>query len=109
MNNTKVDNAENINIVMPMNNVIGYSNAYSKTSWSLWQYYRDEPAPVKNSNNIIDFPASNNSNSFTFKQQITGQTGNSSTKDVEIMVPLKYLSNVWRTLGIPLINCEITP
>ena len=42
-----------------------------------------------------------------FQQQITGQTGNGDTKDVEIMVPLKYLSNLWRTLEMPLINCEI--
>ena len=45
---------------------------------------------------------------FKLNQQITGQTGNSGTKDVEIMVPLKYLSNFWRTLETPLINCKIT-
>ena len=45
---------------------------------------------------------------FKFKQQIKEQTGNSGTKDVEIMVPLKYLSNFWRTLEMPLINCEIS-
>ena len=56
-------------------------------------YGRDEPA-LYNNNNIIDFPANNNnSTSFKFKQKITGQTGNDGTKDVEIMVPLKYLSN----------------
>ena len=38
---------------------------------------------------------------------MTGQTGNNGTKNVEIMVPLKYLSNFWRTLEMPLINCEI--
>ena len=43
-----------------------------------------------------------------FKQQIRGQTGNGGTKDVETMVPLKYLSNFWRTLEMPLINCEIS-
>ena len=56
-----------IDIVMPMHNVIEYSDAYSKTSGSLWQYFRDEPSLDANSN-IIDFPAnSNNSNSFKFK------------------------------------------
>ena len=66
-----------------------------KTSGSLWQYYRDEPALNSNDNN--DFPANNNSNSisFKFKEKLTGQTGNNGTKDVEKMVPLKYVSNFW--------------
>ena len=66
-----------------MYNLIEYSNAYSKTSRGLWQYYRDEPA-LENNGNIIDFPA-NDSKSISFKcrQQITGQTRNDSTKDVE--------------------------
>ena len=69
--------------------------------------FRDEPALDGNSN-IIDFPANNNnSNSFNSKQKITGQTGSGDTKDVEIMVPLKYLSNCWRILEMSLINCEI--
>ena len=49
----------------------------------------------------------NPTDSFKFKAKITGQTGNNGTKDVEIMVPLKYLSNFWRTLEMPLINCEV--
>ena len=40
-------------------------------------------------------------------KKITGQAGNNGTKDVQIMVPLKYLSNSWRTLEMQLINCEI--
>ena len=89
---------------MPMHNLIEYSHAYSKTSGSLWQYYRDEPALSAN-NEIIDFPAvNNNSNSFKFKQQLTGLTGDDGIKDVEIMAPLKYLRNFWRTLEMPLIN-----
>ena len=57
---------------------------------------------------IIDFPAdNNNSNSFEFKQQITGKTGNGGTKNVEIMVPLKYLSKFWGTPEMSLINCKI--
>ena len=59
--------------------------------------------------NIIVFNANdNNSNSFKVKQQRIGETGNSSTKDVEIMIPLKYLKDFQRTLEIPLINSEIT-
>ena len=49
----------------------------------------------------------NTTDSFKFKAKITGQTGNNATKDVEIMVLLKYLSNFWRTLEMPLINCEV--
>ena len=65
---------------MLMYNLIEYSNAYSKTSVCLWQYYRDEPALDAN-NNITDFPTDdNNSNSFKFKQKITGQTGSGGTK-----------------------------
>ena len=91
-----------------MYNLVEYSDTYSKTSGSLWQYYRDEPA-LDNNGNIIDFSDdNNNSASFKFKQKITGQTGNDDTKAVEIMVPLKYLSNFWRTLEMPLTNCEIS-
>ena len=73
----------------------------------IWQYYRDERA-LDNYNNIIDFPANNNNSIwFEFKQQITGQTGRGGTKNFEITVPLKYLSNFWRTLKMFLINCEI--
>ena len=50
----------------------------------------------------------NNSNSFKFKLQITGQTGNGGTKDIEIIVSLKYLSSFWKTLDMPVINCEIS-
>ena len=49
----------------------------------------------------------NATDSFNFKVKFTGQTGNNGTKDVEIMVPLKYLSNFWRTLEMSLINCEV--
>ena len=108
INNTHIDDAQKTDIVMPIYNLIEYSDAYSKTSESLWQYHRDEPA-LDNNGNIIDFPDdNNNSASYKFKQKITGQTGNGGTKDVEIMVPSKYLYNFWRTLEIPLINCEIS-
>ena len=80
----------------------------SKTSRSFWQYYRDEPA-FNNKSNINDFPDNNNNSiSFKFKLQITGQAGNGGTKNVEIMVPLKYLNNFWRTFEIPLVNYEIS-
>ena len=88
---------------MPMYNLIEYSDAYLRTSGSLWQYCRDEPA-IDANGNIIDFPTNNNnSTSFKFQQKITGKTENGGTKDTEIMVPLKYLSNFWRTLEMALI------
>ena len=78
---------------MPECNLIEYRDSYLNTSGSLWQYYRDEPALNANGE-VIDFPSNNNNSvSFKFKQQITGQTGNGGTKDVKMMVPLKYLSN----------------
>ena len=91
---------------MPMYNLIEYSDTYSKISGILWQYYRDEPALDAN-NEITDFPAnSNTSASLKFKLQITEETGHCGTKHVEIMVPLKNLSDFWRTLKMPLVNCE---
>ena len=81
---------------MPMYNLIEYSDNYSKTFRSLWQYYRDEP-----NDNLAD------SELFKSKIKITGKTPTGNEKDVEIMVLLKYLSHIWRTLETPLINCEV--
>ena len=97
IHNKDIDNVQDIDIVMPMYNLIEYSDNYSKTSGSLWQYYKDDP-----NDNLA------NSESFKFKVKITGNTPNDgNTNDVEIMVPLKYVSNSWRTLEMPLINCEV--
>ena len=106
INNTQVDNAKDIDIVMPMYNLIEHSDNYAKTSGGLWQYCKDIPARDAN-NEITKFRVNNTTDSFKFKAKITGQTGDDGTKDVEIMVPLKYLSNFWRTLEMPLINCEV--
>ena len=97
INNTQEDNAKDIDIVMPMYSLIEYSDNFAKTAGSLWQYFRDEP------NDVL-----RNSKSFKSKIKITGQTpDDDNEKDVEIMVPLKYLSNFWRALQMPLINCEV--
>ena len=97
INNTQIDNAEYIDIVMPMYNLIEYSDNYSKTSGSLWKYCKDIPA-VDNNGDIVDFNGANATDSFNFKTKMTGQTaadninGNIAGRaDVEIMVPLKYL------------------
>ena len=112
INNTDVDNAKDLDIVMPIYNLIEYSDNYSKASGSLWQYCKDIPAVNNNNNNnnnneIVDFTNANLTDSFNFKVKMTGQTGDNRTKNVEIIVPLNYLSNFWRSLEMPLINCEV--
>ena len=92
---------------MSMYSLIEYDDNYSKISGSLWQCCKDIPA-VDNNGNIIDFNRANASDLFNLKTKITGQTYNNWRIDnVEIMVPLKYLSNFWRTLELPLINWEV--
>ena len=82
---------------MPIHNLIEYSDDYSKTSAGLWQYYKDNP-----NDNITQ------SESFKSKKEITGKAPAArNTNDVEIIVPLKYLRNLWITLEMPLINCEV--
>ena len=106
INHMQIDNAKDTDIVMPMYNLIEYSDNYAKTSGSLWQYCKDIPA--RHAYNIIEeFTEGNTTDSFKFKAKITGQTGNNGTKDVEIIVPLKHLSNFWTTFEMPLINCEV--
>ena len=91
---------------MPLYILIEYSNNYSKTSGSLWQCCKDIP-PVNNGN-IDDFNGTNTTDSFNSKAKITVQTDNDGEIDnVEIVVPLKYLINFWRTLEMSLINCEV--
>ena len=107
VNNTNLDDAKDIDILMPMSNLIEYSDNYSKTSGSLWQYCKDIPA-VYNNNAIVNFINNNLTDSFNFKVKMTGQTGDNGAKNVEMMVPLKYLSNFWRTLEMPLINCDVS-
>ena len=75
---------------------------------SFWQYCKDIPAINANNNDeIIRFTRGNATDSFKFKAKITGETEDDGTKVVEIIVPLKYLSNFWRTLEMPLINCKV--
>ena len=107
INNTFIDNTEDLDIAMPMYNLIEHSKNYSKTSESLWNYYRDEAntGAVGNINYSIRV-----SKSFDYKTNITAklEDSNRGKEDVEIVVPLEYLSNFWRTLDIPLVNCEVS-
>ena len=109
INGVKIDKAEDLDVVMPMYNLLEYSKNYRKTTGSLWNYYRDEPSN----------PLSSNSESFKYKTSITGNTYNVGAgeagydankvgkNETEVVIPLKHLSNFWRSLNIPLINCEV--
>ena len=119
IDNVLIDNAEDLDFVMPMYNLIEYSKIYRKTTDSLWNYYRDEPNNPPAANYNAD-PITNYA-LCKYKTSITGKTsnavhensenteqGNTETKkNLEIVVPLKHLNNIWRTLVMPLINCEV--
>ena len=123
-----IDNTEDLDVAIPMYNLLGYSKN-SKTTGGLRNYYRDELTDDTSDNNNLNKNVIN-SESFKYKTSITGSTYNvdaiitndagnqvhnpnydankSGKKEVEIAVPLKCLSNFWRTLNMPLINCEIS-
>ena len=85
-----------------MYNLIEYSDNYSDTSGSLRNFKRDEII------NNADVTNDNNAPSFKYKANIIGNTENNGRKNgVKIAVPLKYLSNFWRSLEMPLINCKV--
>ena len=82
INNAQVDDAQYIDVVMLMYNLIEYSDNYFKKFGILWQYCRDKPA-VDNNGAIVDFTADNTTTDlFKIKEKITGQTGNTGTKNV---------------------------
>ena len=119
INNNFIEDADDLDIVMPMYNLLEYSKNYRKTIGSLCNYYRDELSDDNNPNN---FPNTNvvNLNDFKYKNKITGNTYNVAAgaaghdankigkQDVELVIPLKYLGNFWRALSIPLISCEVS-
>ena len=99
INCAKIEKAENLDVVMSMYNLLEYGKNYKKTTGSLWNYYRDEPSN----------PLSSNSESFKCKTSIIEKTpdNNDTLENVRFAAPLKHLSNFWRRLDMPLINCEI--
>ena len=99
INETFIDKAEYINIAMPMYNLIEYSDNYSDASGSLWQFKRDEIEG--NADLTVDAHIPNNSSSYKYKSNFITNKNNA-----KIAVPLKYLSNFWRSFEIPLINCR---
>ena len=110
INDQHVDTAENLDIVMPMYNIIEYSDNYQDSSATLYQYKRDEP-PEDDA--VADLTA-NNSDSLKYKIKLLGNAtevaGDAAVVrilSVKVVVPLKYLSNFFRSLEMPLINCKI--
>ena len=101
-----VDTEENLDITMPMYNLIEYSDNYQDSSATPYQYKRDEP-PVDDA--VADLTA-DNSSSFKYKVSLLGNPvldGNITKRSVKVVVPLKYLSNFFKSLEMPLINCKI--
>ena len=104
INETFVDETEHINIAMPMYNLIEYSDNYSDTSGSEWQFKWDE----LNGNDINTVLTDSNALSFKCKASIISIIGaNGRQNGVKIAVPLKCLSHFWRSLEMPLINCKV--
>ena len=113
INNTFVGNAEDLNIVMLVHNLLEYSYKYSMTSKSLWNYYRDEVNDDENENDNANNNRKNNNKTLTSQsfeymtKWIRSTPNNNDTLNTEAAVPLQYLGNFWRFLNLPLINCEI--
>ena len=106
INGELVENAEDLDIVIPMYNLLEYSKNYEKTSGSLFNYYRDEPneGEIANDNGAINVSI-RNLKSFDYKTKLVGTLAdNVLEKEVTIAIPLKYLGNFWRSLDITLIN-----
>ena len=119
INGELIEDADDLDIVMSMYNLLEYSKNYRKTIGSLYNYYRDELSNDADDNNFDNIKVVN-SNTFKYKNKITGNTYNvdagaqgydvnkNGTQEVELDIPLKYLGNFWRALNIPLISCEVS-
>ena len=105
INDEHVDRAENLDIVMPMYNLIENSGNYQDSLATLYQYKRDEPPE----GDPIPDLAVDNSSSFKYKVELLGNPaldGAIAKRNVKVVVPLKYLSNFFRLLEMSLINCK---
>ena len=118
INGELIEDADDLDIVMSMYNLLEYSKNYRKTIGSLYNYYRDELSNDADDNNFDNIKVIN-SNTFKYKNKMTDNTYNvdagaqgydankNGTQEVELAIPLKYLGNFWRALNIPLISCEV--
>ena len=119
INGELIEDADDLDIVMSMYNLLEYSKNYRKTIGSLYNYYGDELSDDADDNNFDNIKVVN-SNTFKYKNKITGNTYNvdagaqgydvnkNGTQEVELTIPLKYLGNFWRALNSPLISCEVS-
>ena len=119
INGELIEDAHDLDIVMSMYNLLEYSKNYRKTIGSLYNYYRDELSHDADDNNFDNIKVVN-SNTFKYKNKITGNTYNvdagtqgydvnkNGKQEIELAIPLKYLGNFWRALNIPLISCEVS-
>ena len=106
INDEYVDTAENLDIVMPMYNLIEYSDNYQDSSGTLYQYKPDQPPEGDPIPNL----AVDKLSSFRYKVELLGDpvvANNIARRNVKVVVPLEYLSNFFRSLEMPLINCKI--
>ena len=112
INGELIEDANDLDIVIPMYNLVEYSKTYRKTIGSLYNYYRDDLSDDADDNNFENIKVVN-SEAFKCKNKITGNTYNvnaddDGTQEIELAIPLKYLGNFWRALNIPLISCEVS-
>ena len=119
INGELIEDADDLDIVMLMYNLLEYSKNYRKTIGSFYNYYRDELSDDPDNINHDNIKVVN-SNAFKYKNKITGNTYDvlntaddyvvvkQGTQEIEFAIPLKYLGNFWRALNIPLISCEIS-
>ena len=106
INDEHVDTAENLDIAMPMYNLIEYSDNYQDSSANIYQHKRDDPPEGDPIPNL----AVDNSSYFKYKVELLGDpvvANNIARRNVKVVVPLKYLSNFFRSLKMPLINFKI--
>ena len=130
INGELIEDVDDLDIVMPMHNLLEYSKNYRETIGSLCNYYRDELSDNADDDNFGNIKVVN-SNTFKYKNKLIGNTydvdaripnpdgagqidnpiynvNKNGTQEVELAIPLKYLGNFWRALNIPLISCEVS-
>ena len=100
INDEHVEKAEDLDMVMPMDNLLEYSHNYQDSTGSIYQFKRDE-APDDNAN------VANNTTSLVYKSKLISGTDDNNVNNVKLVVPLKYVRNFFRSLEMPLVNCKI--
>ena len=122
LNNEEVDTADNLDLTMNLYNTLKYSDNYADTTASLYQYKR--PIPRDDNDNVVNLGTALSSfkyQSGLVQKQLTAPNSENvpantdpnftnayrSLKNIKIAVPLKYISNIFRNLELPLINTEL--